>query len=432
MKKILSLITILSFGCLYTNAQITDGYYRVQTGKGNFISIVNNKIDNDNYNKVKEGQGGTVYSLRLKKQNEVISDAASIVKITNVTGQGLIIEGQGMNTKDLTTLYLKCENQPIPTITAPEGYNFLYGTAQYQTRYCFDSGTTKTDTDQNSEGETTKYTTLFVAGNQTSGEFTTSSANAYWKFIPIDNETEYYGIAPEKDIKVDGKYYTTVFSSFPFKVTGDMKAYYVTGCEAGKKAAKLNEIEDGIVPAETPVIIECVSENAADNKVIVGVTPTKTYSVTLTRDANGREIWPTPWKATYFCYVKKKGSDGKTEATTQLATDLRNATTYVASYMRVLGVSEDGKLALVKATDSQLHTTDKSKYLRANKAYLMLSGAADTIILGDGIDTGISSVENQQEESSDIFNMKGQKVKATNVDELPHGLYIINGKKVIK
>jgi len=87
---------------------------------------------------------------------------------------------------------------------------------------------------------------------------------------------------------------------------------------------------------------------------------------------------------------------------------------------------------LVKATDSQLHTTDKSKYLRANKAYLMLSGAADTIILGDGIDTGISSVENQQEESSDIFNMKGQKVQATNVDELPHGLYIINGKKVIK
>ena len=100
MKKILSLITILSFGCLYTNAQVTDGYYRVQTGKGNFISIVNNKIDNDNYGKVKDGQGGSVYSLRLKKQNEVISDAASIVKITNVTGQGLIIEGQGMNTKD--------------------------------------------------------------------------------------------------------------------------------------------------------------------------------------------------------------------------------------------------------------------------------------------------------------------------------------------
>ena len=418
MKKILSLITILSFGCLYTNAQVTDGYYRVQTGKGNFISIVNNKIDNDNYGKVKEGQGGTVYSLRLKKQNEVISDAASIVKITNVTGQGLIIEGQGMNTKDLTTLYLKCNNQPIPTITAPQGYNFLYGTAQGQTRYCFDSGTTKTDTDQNSEGETTKYTTLFVAGNQTSGEFTTSSANAYWKFIPIDNETEYYGITPEKDIKVDGKYYTTVYSSFPFKVTGDMKAYYVTECAAGKKAAKLNEIEDGIVPAETPVIIECTSENAADNKVIVGVTATKSYSSNL--------------KGTYFCYVKKSGSDGKKEATTQLATDLRNATTYVASYMRVLGVSEDGKLALVKATDSQLHTTDKSKYLRANKAYLMLSGAADTIILGDGIDTGISSVENQQEESSDIFNMKGQKVQATNVDELPHGLYIINGKKVIK
>ena len=64
MKKILSLITILSFGCLYTNAQVTDGYYRVQTGKGNFISIVNNKIDNDNYNKVKAGGQQGLYTGR--------------------------------------------------------------------------------------------------------------------------------------------------------------------------------------------------------------------------------------------------------------------------------------------------------------------------------------------------------------------------------
>ena len=31
-----------------------------------------------------------------------------------------------------------------------------------------------------------------------------------------------------------------------------------------------------------------------------------------------------------------------------------------------------------------------------------------------------------------IYNVNGQKVNAISADELPHGLYIINGKKVIK
>lgn len=48
--------------------------------------------------------------------------------------------------------------------------------------------------------------------------------------------------------------------------------------------------------------------------------------------------------------------------------------------------------------------------------------------------TGIQGVVQTDGEPFDVFNLSGQKVKsnATSLDGLPHGIYIINGKKVIK
>lgn len=422
MKKILTLISLFSFGYLSTYAQeIADGYYRVQSGLGGYISLVTSDLDEDNYASLKDGKDGNIYALRLKSASEVISDPGSIVYVRDAGNKQLVLESQGQNTYTLSnnTLYLRYSNSVLGKSSDP-GTFFLYGAYAGQTRYLFDSGKQK-DTDLNAAGETTKYSYLTAMGNQTSGEYTVSSKNSYWKFIPIDNTEEYYGITPETDIKVDGKYYTTVYCDFPFQVTGDMKAYYVTGCAAGKKAAKLNEIEDGIVPANMPVIIECTSDKASDNKVKVGVNATKTYSFSKAQ-----------WTGTYFSYTKKSQSGGAIENTSAKMSRLRNVTPYYESSMRVLGLSADGKLALVKAADSKLHVTDKGKYMRANKAYLKLSGAAETILLTeDGIDTSISSIQDD-EKASGIYNLQGQKVNATSVDELPHGLYIINGKKVIK
>lgn len=417
MKKIISIITILSFSYLCVDAQeITDGYYRVHSGSGdNYISLVNSKIDDTNKNAIENGGGGNVYSLRLKKIEEAISDPGTIVKVKK-EAEGLVLEGQNMDTYKLSSLYLKASNK-VAGKNAPTGSYWLYGTKSGATRYIFDSGSGKYDTDLNNEGEKTRYNYIYCVGSQNSGNYTLDSKYSNWYFEAIDNNNTYFGITPEKDIAINGKYYTTVYCSFPFQVTGDMKAYYVTGCIENYGAAKLNEIEDGIVPANTAVIIECTSENPSDNKVIVGVATNKTYANNLI--------------GTYFSYVKKEPGDGKTENTSMSV--LKNVITYNSSTMRVLGLSADGKLALVKAKDSKLHVTDKGKYLRANKAHVKVPNAAETIILGDGIDTSISSVQNQ-EETSDIYNLNGQKMatKGTSIDELPRGLYIINGKKVIK
>lgn len=64
----------------------------------------------------------------------------------------------------------------------------------------------------------------------------------------------------------------------------------------------------------------------------------------------------------------------------------------------------------------------------ANTAYLpaTVANAARKFIAFDGGATAIKSVKSQQK-GSDIYNLQGQRVKAAK-----RGLYIVNGKKVIK
>lgn len=55
------------------------------------------------------------------------------------------------------------------------------------------------------------------------------------------------------------------------------------------------------------------------------------------------------------------------------------------------------------------------------------------IVFGDGGATGISTVTSQTESPAIVYDLTGKKVGiATEIDQLPRGIYIINGKKIIK
>ena len=55
-------------------------------------------------------------------------------------------------------------------------------------------------------------------------------------------------------------------------------------------------------------------------------------------------------------------------------------------------------------------------------------------ILEEGTTTGIADVEadNTLNTSNSIYDINGKRLPATSIDELPSGLYIVNGKKVVK
>lgn len=84
----------------------------------------------------------------------------------------------------------------------------------------------------------------------------------------------YFGAAPNQLLKRGDKYYTTLYTTFPYRVL-DGKAYYINheslmafgeGDDVSYKV-KCFEIESGIVPPNTPVILECDGYTAAENKL---------------------------------------------------------------------------------------------------------------------------------------------------------------------
>ena len=54
--------------------------------------------------------------------------------------------------------------------------------------------------------------------------------------------------------------------------------------------------------------------------------------------------------------------------------------------------------------------------------------------LNGGEPTGIEQVEASKaiDTSKGIYNLNGMRMQATSLDELPSGLYIVDGKKIVK
>ena len=82
-----------------------------------------------------------------------------------------------------------------------------------------------------------------------------------------------------------------------------------------------------------------------------------------------------------------------------------------------------GKHALLKIGDAEI------SQIRLSDA----QGRNVTVLAGDGT-TGIDAMGSKVQLQGGVFNLKGQKVagKATDLQKLPKGVYIVNGEKVVK
>ena len=115
---------------------------------------------------------------------------------------------------------------------------------------------------------------------------------------------------------------------------------------------------------------------------------------------------------------------------------MKNALQFNQNTMRVLGVV-DGKLAFVANNSAAL----SKGYIPANKAYLPISStfAASTangikLLLPSeyAVAASIKAVTSEEPAKEGIYTLTGTKVKDTNsTDNLPKGIYIINGKKQV-
>ena len=209
-----------------------------------------------------------------------------------------------------------------------------------------------------------------------------SNTNATWYIIP----------ATELDVNIGATGYATTYLPFDVTLPDDLTAYAVT--ETSDSEATL--------AAKTSI-------PAGQGALLKGAKNTG-YKLTISKNA------VTPWDA----------NELRGTYTTENIVPNPNTTCYV------LAANGSNEAGFYKATLNQEEGGNTVFQNNANKAYLPVSTAGArflTFNFDDNAETGISAVEIEEAAPANaaIYDLSGRRVQSAK-----SGLYIINGKKVIK
>lgn len=366
MKRFLLLISIF-ITCLSSYAQnLTDGFYRVYNkGEKRYIYVIDNT---GTATASKQDLGAVQLVVGLEK---TISDPASVLYVEKRSGNEYDIKAQGTSVAQIIG---KC-----PQIVWTSKLN------AYRVGANVSGAQLWLGSDNDPEDVRGAVTVKDLGGSDKIG----------WIVEPIKSDgNNYFGLTPS--IQIGDKYYQSFYADFAFSFYSEgMKAYFVDATEAGE--ARLIPVEQDVIPAATPLIIECSSKNASDNRLEL-------------KYKQGTPLKSNILKGNYFYNKYRKHA----------------RIPYDKNTMRVLGKTSDGKLGFVTTND---------EYLAANSAYLVVAaGSEETVLAVD--EKSYSSIELPDSdiiEVGGVYSILGVKLRQdANIEDLPSGVYIVNGKKVIK
>lgn len=225
-----------------------------------------------------------------------------------------------------------------------------------------------------------------------------------WWVEPVN----YFCVKPMNENIKDsqGYYWTTLTTAFPYTIpenSGVLGAYTVSTTskkEDGNTYAQLTTLAKPgeTVPAKTPVLLKLSSADAADNKLV----PTGSHVV----GNSNKKVTKNLLSGIYLDSKEKN-----------------NTKNY-----RVLNIStKTGKIGFFMMNSSVT-------YMDGNKAFLdfsQSSGAKGAVYIDfDNIDsdvTGITNIHQDEEPENPVYyDLQGRRV-----EHPQHGIYIVNGKKVI-
>ena len=200
-----------------------------------------------------------------------------------------------------------------------------------------------------------------------------------WKLVKVE--------APSftHTLTVSDAGYATLMLAFDAEIPADVECYYATHTEGD--VLKLAQVEGNVLPANTPVIVKA----AADDYEFTSTDATATAP-------EGNLLSGT-------LYTKNVTPAG---------------TAYVLS-------APAGKVGLYQA-----ELTDGAFQNNANKVYFDAPAAAEIVSYSFNFDwagtTGIEGVTAEGAQDGAIYDITGRRVKAITAP----GIYIVNGKKVVK
>ena len=319
-------------------------YYRVQnTSTKRYVSV----RDNVGSVSVSKKTADVKAVEMVSGFDNVVSDPATIIGLTDKGANYYDFSAQGTRVSDI----IKKTNVIIKPVTDDSYLVYVTykgsagGMTGYANAYLTDPGSD-------------------IAVGYADSESSARKGNGIWSVIPVANDgSNYFGV--NMDLNANGKYYTTLYTDFPYQLSEGMKAYVVSEIDGGK--VNLEDISP-YVPAETPVILESSYSLASDNKLQLLAT-----TVNLSFAANNL-------KGVYFNH------DAGDKHTVRTA--------FAKTTMRLLNV-KDGEIVFVDEGDA---------YIPANTAYLnVASGSSSTLTIGK-ISSASSSIPGTQENPEDKMN----------------------------
>ena len=386
------LFTLCWYGMAYAQSKGTGyvgkGYYRVRNlTTERYIYVTDNKDYYDIAHDKEDFQGIQLW----KDAAKAAKSPASVIFIEELYPGGFDLKAQGTGVYDLTGY---CVN----VTKKSDGTYEVSASRSGVTKFLSDDRTNSSDQGKLGTSGTAKYRRWIVDK------------------IEATHATNYVGISPT--ITFNGKYYQTFYASFPFRtISPGMRVYYISDVEGD--LALIQEIE-GDVPAATPVIIECASANATDNRI--EPLPTTTARVT-----------DNLLCGVYFCNGQRP----------QESVDAY--TKFDAATMRILTVA-DGKLVMsdnaperlqeIMVNDYTLYEQVPAICIPANTCYFKANANTPKQVFLTSDPTAINSLPSEKTyggKPCGVYSLDGTQLRTTNNAEgLPAGIYIIGGKKVVR
>ncbi|MDE6741462.1 MAG: hypothetical protein K2J58_03935 [Muribaculaceae bacterium] len=378
MKKLL-LSAAIAFTALSAYADFTGtGYYRVQNAMTKrYAYLLDDKGSFDN-----QTGSADVSALKLFKDPQaVISDPSTVFYIDCVKGMGSTImecniAGQGTSLYAFFGQYMNL--MAGKKVDGIQTY-LAYASRSGFTRYLGDLR-------ENPKKEEGNPSVAAVGDLR------------LWYIDPVvaDSENSYFGVAPTVDVQ--GRHYEPFFAGFPFEpYSGGMKVYTVSHVDSYNQVAVLKEVKD-VVPAGTPVIIECSASQPSSNRLNIGGSASAVTGNLL--------------KGVYFNNEEPYNH--------------RNRTAYDKRTMRLL-TEKNGQLTFDQAN---------VEWLPRNQAYLQLSNDAEYAVASyrvmneDDYEAQYGAVDVIAVDAAvDVYSVDGCLVKSgilrSDVYGLGKGVYIL-------
>ena len=186
------------------------------------------------------------------------SSPAFVLKLTGKSDEkrgadNVSLEAQGMESKKIANKTFSFTNQG--------DHFYITGSAGGVTAYMVDYNDAFT---QEEHVGKVNHPGLYNGANE-------GDASYHWVVTPISEDSKdfCFGAMPSPKTKDEaGKYYTTMYTKFPYRCLDGVKAYVVSSVDETAHKVVLSEIKSGEVPSGTPVVLECTSTKPAENRLL--------------------------------------------------------------------------------------------------------------------------------------------------------------------